>query len=62
MHWVYCRRCKPDALQDVENAMASYRAELQRHQALERTVSAQTAAFAIAWNQYVNGAPLLSTF
>ncbi|MGB8423433.1 hypothetical protein [Paraburkholderia sp.] len=42
--------------------MASYRAELQRHQALERTVSAQTAAFAIAWNQYVNGASLLSKF
>jgi NodT family efflux transporter outer membrane factor (OMF) lipoprotein len=43
------------ALQDVENALAAYRTELRRHQALEKTVAAQTVALEIARNQYLNG-------
>jgi NodT family efflux transporter outer membrane factor (OMF) lipoprotein len=47
------------ALEDVENALSAYRTELRRHEALERTVTAQTAALDIARNQYVHG---VSTF
>jgi NodT family efflux transporter outer membrane factor (OMF) lipoprotein len=53
------RKTVLNALQDVENALAAYRTELRRHQALERTVQAQTAALAIAQDQYVHG---VSTF
>jgi NodT family efflux transporter outer membrane factor (OMF) lipoprotein len=47
------------ALEDVENALAAYRTELRRHQALERTVEAQAAALDIARDQYSHG---VSTF
>lgn len=49
------RKTVLSALQDVENALAAYRTELRRHQALEQTVQAQTAALAIAQDQYVHG-------
>jgi NodT family efflux transporter outer membrane factor (OMF) lipoprotein len=47
------------ALQDVENALAAYRTELHRHQALESAVLAQTTALEIARTQYIHG---VSTF
>jgi NodT family efflux transporter outer membrane factor (OMF) lipoprotein len=49
------RKVVLNALQDVENALAAYRTELRRHQALEQTVQAQTAALAIARDQYAHG-------
>ncbi len=49
------RKTVLNALQDVENALAAYRTELRRHQALERTVAAQTAALDIARTQYIHG-------
>ncbi len=49
------RKTVLDALEDVENALAAYRTELRRRQALERTVQAQTVALAIARDQYVHG-------
>ncbi len=53
------RKTVLNALGDVENALAAYRAELRRHQALEGTVAAQTAALEIARTQYLHG---VSTF
>jgi NodT family efflux transporter outer membrane factor (OMF) lipoprotein len=49
------RKTVLNALQDVENALAAYRTELRRHQALEKTVEAQTAALDIARSQYIHG-------
>jgi len=53
------RKTVLNALQDVDNALAAYRTELRRHEALDRTVAAQTAALELARNQYTNG---VSTF
>ncbi|MEQ5843351.1 efflux transporter outer membrane subunit [Paraburkholderia acidicola] len=53
------RKTVLEALQDVDNALSAYRAELRRHQALEKTVSAETKALALATNQYRSG---VSTF
>jgi NodT family efflux transporter outer membrane factor (OMF) lipoprotein len=53
------RKTVLNALQDIENALAAYRTELRRHEALEKTVAAQTAALDIARNQYAHG---VSTF
>jgi outer membrane protein TolC len=53
------RKTVLNALQDVENALAAYRTELRRHEALDRTVGAQTVALELARDQYKNG---VSTF
>ena len=53
------RKTVLNALQDVDNALAAYRTELRRHEALDRTVAAQTVALELARNQYTNG---VSTF
>jgi len=49
------RKTVLNALQDVENALAAYRTELRRNQALEKTVAAQAAALEIARSQYTHG-------
>jgi NodT family efflux transporter outer membrane factor (OMF) lipoprotein len=53
------RKTVLNALQDVDNALAAYRTELRRHDALDKTVAAQTVALELARNQYTNG---VSTF
>ncbi len=53
------RKTVLDALRDVENALAAYRTDLRRHQALEGAVAAQTTALGIARTQYIHG---VSTF
>jgi NodT family efflux transporter outer membrane factor (OMF) lipoprotein len=53
------RKTVLNALQDVDNALAAYRTELRRHEALDRTVDAQTVALELARDQYKNG---VSTF
>jgi NodT family efflux transporter outer membrane factor (OMF) lipoprotein len=49
------RKTVLNALQDVDNALAAYRTELRRHEALDRTVAAQTVALELARDQYTNG-------
>jgi len=53
------RKAVLGALEDVENALSAYQTELRRHEALEKTVTAQTAALEIARDQYLHG---VSTF
>jgi len=53
------RKTVLNALQDVDDALAAYRTELRRHDALDKTVAAQTVALELARNQYTNG---VSTF
>jgi NodT family efflux transporter outer membrane factor (OMF) lipoprotein len=49
------RKTVLDALEDVENALAAYRTELRRHDALERSVTAEETALGIARDQYTHG-------